>query len=127
MASTQSWTYGFIYYFVFVGIIVTLFSISGVFADNHDVVTPAEFGNTYGLDANTTRWDEGETTDTNELGSYSISTTFKDLFSFFVFNISIYNHSGLMAYLWLIRLLFVYLPLLMLSLSIYYSLPTVSG
>lgn len=127
MTNTQTWTYGFIFYFTFLFIIVTLFSIAGVFANNHDVVINDEFTSSFGLNTiNQTRWVDGDTDSTATVGSYSITTTFKDLFSFFYFNISIYNH-GIMQYLWLIRLIFVGLPMLGLVLTIYYSLPTVSG
>ena len=127
MASTQEWTYGLAYYFAFLFIIAILFSISGVFANNHDVVINDQFLSSFNNDINQSRWVDGSNESLDTIGSYSISTTFKDLFSFFFFNISFYNHGVLMNYLWIVRLIFVWFPLLMLVLTIYYSLPTVSG
>jgi len=127
MASTQDWTYGLSYYFIFVFIIVTLFSIAGAFSGNNDVVINDQFTSSFDNTLNQSKYTDTSNSSTQTVGSYSISTTFKDLYSFFFFNISIYNHDGLMQYLWLIRLIFVWIPTLMLLLTIYYSLPTVSG
>lgn len=98
-------------------------SIGGSFADN--TVTTSG-GYTAQMLSNQSHIEAPEGS-TGLLGAFSMKSYFKDLFSFFVFNISINEGEVLMSYLWLIRLIFVYMPLLFLTLSIYYSMPTVSG
>ena len=119
----QDWTYALVIYFFGVFVVLTLLSLGGAFADNSVTstggYTPQTLANQSQIEA-----PEGST---GILGAFSMKSYFKDLFSFFIFNISINEGDVLMSYLWLIRLIFVYMPLLFLTLSIYYSMPTVSG
>lgn len=127
MAATQTYMNGFIYYFSFLFIIVSLFSLSGVFSDNHDLIVSQQYAGRYGITINQSQYSEGFAEEIGVFGSFKLKNYFSDIFSFFLFNISIYNHSTIMEYMWLIRTLFIYLPLLALGINIYYSLPTVSG
>ena len=109
--------FGLTIYFTVLFIMVSLFSIAGVFSNN-DLVTDPRFSTAVSSSIN------------SSVDSISVTTpnsAFKDVFSFFFWNISFYNNTILMSYLWLFRIIFVYLPALWLMLSFYYSLPTVNG
>lgn len=117
----QEWVYGLILYFVGVFIIITLFSIAGVLNSSQIHVTggynPVQKGSVNASDL-----------PTGVTSSFSWSKWFKDVFSFFVFNISIGNDGSLLyQYFWIFRVILVYLPVLALILAIWYSLPTVGS
>ena len=117
----SDWMFGLILYFVGLLIIVSLFSISGVFAGDNQVVVDSRFSSSLQGNINTSKT-------ADDLTIYPNRSYFADIFSFFYWNISIYgNDNILVQYLWLIRIIFVYIPFLALLLTIYYSLPTVSG
>lgn len=116
---TQSVVNGCILYFIGLFIIVSLFAIIGAFPKN-EVITDSRFSSTLSGSINASR--VADSTDKLKIG-----TVFKDVFSFFFWNISFTDNGILIDYLWLIRILFVYLPLLVLLISIYYSLPFVSS
>lgn len=113
----QEWVYGLSIYFIFSFIIVTLFSMAGSFSGgSFSTVSVTQYQK-----ANST------VSETNLLGiGYSWKNWFKDVFSFFVWNISI-TETGIANWLWLIRIILVYFPAAFLLIAFYYSLPTVSG
>jgi len=115
------WMFGLILYFVGLLIIVSLFSISGAFAGNSEVVIDSRFSNSLQGDINNSKT-------VDDLSIYPSTSYFKDIFSFFYWNVSIYGDDNILVqYLWLIRIIFVFIPTLALMLTVYYSLPTVSG
>lgn len=124
MAGAADWMFGLIFYFVGLFIIISIFSIAGVF--NESTVS---FDNRFSssLQSHTNETSEGDVPSS----IIPQKSYFKDVFSFFFWNINYYgdgeNNSVLVEYMWLIRILFVFIPLFILILTIYYSLPTVSG
>jgi hypothetical protein len=114
----QTWMTGLILYFVGIAVVVSLFSIAGAFSDGNVQVT-----NFYDAQL------KGSVNESIEVPSKSFkwSGFFADVFSFFVFNVSFTDNSVLIEYLWLIRIIFVYLPLTLLVITFYYSLPTIGG
>jgi hypothetical protein len=117
----QEWIYGLVIYFVSIFIIITLFSMAGVLQTNSVIVSggynPVQKGSVNASDL-----------PTGVTSSFSWSKWFKDVFSFFVFNISIGNDGSLLyQYFWIFRIMLVYLPVLALILAIWYSLPTVGS
>ena len=111
-------TFGLIVFFLVEFVIVSLFSMSGSFASS-EVVVDTRFANTVAV-TNESQYQADDL-------SFNTGFYFRDLFSFFFWNISIYSGATLMTYFWIVRLFIVWLPLTMLILSIYYSLPTVNG
>jgi len=114
----QEWVYGLTIYFISIFIFVTLFSIAGVFTEVQATGV-------------TTTMDAYQSANASQMSTvttgFSWTRTFKDVFSFFVFNISI-SHSGvIMDYFWLFRIILVYVPLAFLVLALYYSAPFTSG
>lgn len=118
MAGTQDWVFGLILYFVGLFIVVSLFSIGGMISPT-DMTTDTRFSTALSIQVNQTQTAE-------DLG-FSIGDYFSDVFSFFFWDIQFLTGTQLFTYMWLIRIVLVYLPFLALVLSIYYSLPTVSG
>lgn len=128
-STTQDWMYGFIMYFVGSFLFVSLFSIAGVFREN-EIVTDTRFSSSLqgNVDQNvnvTSLIDPS----VNLFSGFKWGNYFKDVFSFFFYNITIYDNTQgeLMKNMWIIRIILVYLPLLAFLLCVYYSLPTVSG
>lgn len=117
----QEWIYGLIIYFVGIFIVFTLFSIAGVFNQGQINVeggyNPIQKGSSNYSDL-----------PTGVTSTFSIGKYFKDVFSFFVFNISIgTENSTLYNYFWIIRVIFVYIPVTFLIIALWYSLPTIGG
>lgn len=126
--TTQNWMYGFIMYFVGVFLFVSMFSIAGVF-QNNEVVTDNRFSTDLRGNIDTGINVTGTDTSISLLGGFKWGNFFRDLFSFFFWNISIYDNSQgkLMDSMWIIRIFLVYIPLLAFLICLYYSIPTVSG
>jgi hypothetical protein len=119
--SAQDWVYGLIVYFVGIFIVFTLFSIAGVFNQGEINVQ----GGYNPILKGSTNYSELPTGVTS---TFSIGKYFKDVFSFFIFNISIgTDDSILYQYFWIFRVIFVYIPVTFLVLAIWYSMPTVSS
>ncbi len=119
MATVIRHMHGYILYFVLLFVVVSLFSIAGVFTQN-EVIVDQKFASSLTGSIN-------ETAPAPTISPLKWGNFFKDIFSFFFWNISIYDDSELMNWLWLIRILFVFLPLIGLLITIWYSVPTVSG
>ena len=117
MSNAQDWVFGLTIYFTGLFIVVSLFSIGGMFDGSVDI--DARFSSSISSNIN-------QSQSADDLG-FSLTDYFKDVFSFFFWDIQILEGTQLMSYMWLLRILLVYLPLLALVLSIYYSLQTVSG
>lgn len=117
MAGTIDWVYGLVLYFVGLFIIVSLFSIGGMFEGN--TIADTRFSTALSGQVNQSQTAE-------DLG-FSLGNYFRDVFSFFFWDVQFITGTQLFTYMWLIRIIIVYLPLLALVLAIYYSLPTVSG
>ena len=101
---------------------VSLFSMGGLFTDD-EVTIDNRF--TSSLTGNLNSSVIGE--DPPSAWSFSWSGYFKDVFSFFFWDIQFYTGTQLFEYMWLIRMIVVYMPLLALIIAFYYSIPTVSG
>jgi hypothetical protein len=122
LATTQNWVYGLIIYFFSVFVIVSLMSLGGYLSSNVQTeggYTPQQLRNMSRIEA--------PAGDTSLIPDYDLKSYAKDIFSFFLWNINVTGDSLLANYMWLVRLIFVYLPLLFLAIAFYYSLPTVSG
>lgn len=120
MANTIDYAHAHIYYFIMLFVIITLFSIAGVFRNN-EVITNSQFSSSLTATINKS----GEPSPS--LSPLKWRDFFKDIFSFFFWNISIYDGDVLIEFLWIIRIIFVYVPLLSLIITLWYSVPTVSG
>jgi len=122
-SSTSDYMFSLIIYFIGLFIIVSLFSISGAFNSGGVV-----FDDRFSSSLSTATLNNATGNQADDLTMIPKQSYFKDVFSFFFWNINVYQGSNtLITYMWLIRLLFVFLPLLALILTIYYSLPTISG
>lgn len=117
--STQTWTYGLIIYFVLCFTIVSLFSAAGAFSDGSMTATASM--TTSGRNVSSTDFNP------SPVAGHSTNSYFKDIFSFFVWNISISDTGVLGSYFWVIRIFLVWIPLTFLLISIYYSLPFTGG
>ena len=124
MANTIKFMHGYIVYFLGMFLLVTLFSIAGVF-QNNEVIVDQRFSTAFSGGVNSSASPSAAAP--TGLSAFKWNSYFKDVFSFFFWNISIYEDTELMNWLWMIRLLFVYLPLLGLLIAIWYSVPTVNG
>jgi hypothetical protein len=117
----QEWIYGLVIYFVGISIVISLFSIAGV-------LNPNQFHSSGGYNPQQQGQANFSDLPTGVTSTFSMGKFFKDIFSFFVFNISIGSPGSIIyQYLWLIRIIFVYMPLTFLALAVWYSLPTVGG
>lgn len=113
----QIWTYTLLMYFLVLASFLGTLTQGEVLQNTNvryvvnDEIRSTEYNETYSTDSpsSTNPWSFGE----------YISV----LFGFFVWGIDL----GIGNWMWLVRLFFVYFPLTALLLSIYYSLPTVSG
>lgn len=113
--SVQTWTYALIGYFVMIGVFVSILSYGGVLGENSITTNDG----VYNYEGNTTVIPP----DTTYADTWNIGIWLGDLFGFFVFGINL----DVGVWIWLIRTIFVYMPLTALILSIWYSMPTVSG
>ena len=111
MANTITITTGLAFYYILVGLVVTLLSMGGAFDDRSVSTTAPEMSFELGATINKTELP------TNFVSSFGVGDTLKDLFSFFVFNIS-FNEGAALEWLWLIRVIFVYFPALILTLGV---------
>ena len=110
----QQWVYGLSIYFIGLLILITLMSpllSAGQVTSNIRFNLP-----------------QNETLQP-KISVFSWGDNFKTIFSFFIWNINIYDssHAQLMQYMWIFRIIFVYIPLIALILCVWYSVPTVSG
>lgn len=124
MANTIKFMHGYIGYFALLFILITLFSIAGVFQHN-EVIVDQRFASAFSGSLNASASPPAGSPD--GLSAFKWNSYFKDIFSFFFWNISIYDDSELMNWLWMIRIILVYLPLIFLLITIWYSVPTVNG
>ena len=112
-------------YFSLLFIVVSLFSIAGM--DNDLVVNENFKHNTFynGSSPNTygTLQDSGTS-------FFSFSDYFTDVFSFFAWDIHAKDgyddDKEIFGYFWILRIFLVYIPLLVLILSVWYSFPTIN-
>lgn len=122
---TQTVAIGLILYFLGIGIFVTLLSAAGAFSDSSVVYNnPAQIADMATPDYNESYVD---TEAISGAKPWNIGVWFKDIFSFFAWDIHSTDSGELGQYFWLVRVLFVYLPMVLLIITIYYSMPTVSG
>lgn len=123
MGSTQSWTVGLLVYFVIMTVMVILFSAS--VAKDETIV----FSGVSDVKNFDTNLNQSELPTPSLTAVFNWGKFFKVFFGFFGFDLGFYddNYPNAIAYLWIFKILFIYLPLMALILSIYYSLPTVSG
>ena len=119
---TQTWLYALIIYFSGLMVIVSLFSIGGMLTPDQ-VTTSTGFSRSLGGEVHN---ESGEVS-APSVSVFSWKSYFKDIFSFFVWDINVYEGKILMEYFWIIRIIIVYLPLIALLTCIWYSVPTVSG
>ncbi len=115
---SQTYMTAFVIYFIGLFIVVSLISLGGGFASG-EVRVSLGYDPVIKGSVNDTAVTPGQ--------SFKWSSFFKDVFSFFVFNVSSTGETFITQYLWLVRLIFVYIPLTLLVITFYYSLPTVSG
>lgn len=107
MATTQKLLIGLLVYYVLAVIVVSLVSITGQLTEN--VVTRT---------GNFQESNQNVTTINDNVGVFSIGDTVSDVFSVFVFDISLYDgNEYLMQYFWIFRLLFSYIPALILIIT----------
>lgn len=121
MASTQTWVYALIIYFLGLTVVVTLFGIANSFP-NGEVTTAGVSGIYEAIDDTT-----NETNAYAQSGNIDWGETFKFVWSFFGWNLYVNDGEVLMQYLWVVRIFLVYLPLLALVVSLFYSLPFIGG
>ena len=111
MANTANWIFLLIIYFVVVIIAVGCLSIGGVLDDSVNIATNSDV-NSYEPDSNI------NVTIPDSASVWGIGDVIKDVFGFFTFGVDL----GLGAWNWLITIIFVYLPLIMLTLIVYFSI-----
>jgi len=118
MANTHTWLYALILYFI--GLIAVTTLLAGAALDTDYNV--AGTSNMYSeLDQTINQ------TSVADESNIDIKDTFKFVWSFFGWNVYFSEGDTIIKFLWLFRLLFVYLPLLALVAVIYYSLPFAGG
>lgn len=111
MARVATWLFLMIIYFVLISIMVGAMSAGGILTSSEQIETNPAINSwqpnttaSVTIPQSTSAWD---------LGDYLL-----DLFAFFTFGIDL----GLGSWNWIVTLLFVYIPLIMFLLLIYYSL-----
>ena len=111
MANTANWIFLLIIYFVVVIIAVGCLSIGGVLDDSVNIATNSDV-NSYEPDSDI------NVTIPASTSVWGIGSVISDVFGFFTFGVDL----GLGAWNWLITIIFVYLPLIMLTLIVYFSI-----
>ena len=111
MANTANWIFLLILYFIGIVILVGALSIGGVLDDTVDITTNSDI-NDYSPNANI------NTSIPASTSVWGIGDLVEDLFGFFTFSMDL----GLGSWNWLITLLFVYLPLIMLTMLVYFAI-----
>lgn len=111
MATNITMTYGIVAYYLLLAIVIMLFSMGGAFDNQEVITTTPDISQEL-----TSQINQSELPD-SFVESFGIGKTIKNLFSFFVFNISI-TTKGVMDFLWLVRIIFVYFPALLLTITI---------
>lgn len=109
---SQTYIYSFVTYFLLITTFVGVLSQGGLFNDSDVSVTvPSDIHSfqTNGTNINTTI--------PASTSVWGIGNVLKDVFGFFVFGLDL----GLGSWNWVVRLIFVYLPLLFFGLGIYFA------
>ena len=117
---TQTWIYSIIIYFT---LIAAFLAVITPVLDSSVTVDTSQMGLTKYAANDSVDLVQPESTSAWSVGKY-----LNVLFSFFVWDndgVLDFNQSGIIQLI--IKMFFVYLPLIMLFMGIYYSLPTVSG
>lgn len=126
---TQDWLYALILYFTGLLIVVSLFSIGGMFT-SIEGSTNIQFSQSLKGQVHNK---SGEVS-APSISVFSWKSYFTDVFSFFFWDINVYDQDKSVArvgilvdYFWIVRIIIVFMPLIALLLCIWYSVPTVSG
>jgi len=116
---TQTWTYLLIGYFVYLAVIIGVLNSSGMMGDGSVINTTTNQDIfTYGANAS-------ETLESPPSTSAFSSGSYLQAVWDFTLNWNVDLNIGF--WMWIIRIFFVYLPILALVLSVYYSLPFTGG
>jgi len=114
---TQTWTYLLIGYFVYLAVIIGVLDTSGLMDGS---VTTTTNPDVYTYSANSSASLESPPS----TSAFSSGGYLQAVWNFTLnWNIDL----GIGAWMWIIRIFFVYLPILALVLSVYYSLPFTGG
>ena len=116
---TQTWTYLLIGYFVYLAVIIGVLNSSGMMGDGSVINTTTNPG-IYDYSSNASASLESPPS-TSAFSSGGYLQAVWD----FTLNWNVDLNIGF--WMWIIRILFVYLPILALVLSVYYSLPFTGG
>ena len=115
--STQTWTYLLVGYFVYLAIIIGVLNNSGLMDGS---VTSMTNPGIYDYNSNASvSLESPPSTSAFSSGGY--------LQAVWDFTLNWNIDLGIGVWMWVIRILFVYLPILALVLSVYYSLPFTGG
>ena len=110
MGSTANWMFLMIMYFIAITVLVGTLSIGGILDENVDIETNPDLQSPDGTGVNVTIPDSTSV--------WGIGDAISDVFGFFTFGVDL----GLGIWNWVITLMFVYLPLIMFLLIIYFSI-----
>ena len=123
MGNTQKWTFVLSMYFILVFILVTV-SYSSGYMTTSQIAINTDYASNLNTDVNSSQLGQ----DIEDISIWNWNDYFGVVFSFFAFDIvGVFEGNILMQSFWIIRIFIVWLPLLGLLYSLYYSLPTVSS
>ena len=111
-SSTANWIFLLVIYFLVVIITVSCLSIGGILNPDIDIDTNSDV-NSYSPNSSAIN-----VTIPSSTSVWGIGSIIGDVFGFFTFGVDL----GLGAWNWLVTLVFVYLPMIMLSLIVYFSI-----
>lgn len=117
MTNTQTWLFGLVLYFVGISVVWGLLSAGGVFAGSPNALDTNGF--TYQQLVN---YDANASEVPNVSTSFSLKAVLADLWSLFGWNISVSPDSNIYNFLPVIRLIFIYVPGLLLLATIAFTL-----
>ena len=112
MANTANWLFLMIGYFTGIVILVGCLSIGGILDDSVDITTNSDI-NSYSPDS-----DSINVTIPSSTSVWGIGDIVSDVFGFFTFGVDL----GLGSWNWLISLIFVYIPLIIFTMLIYFTI-----
>lgn len=113
MAGLTEWILRILIYYSGISLLIILFSLAGVFNDSS-----ATFDTNFGAMSGAGLINNTVTINDAAADAPSISSVYSDLFSFAVFNVSIYGDGFLVDYLWIVRFFLVWIPGMILTILI---------
>jgi len=113
MANLTEWIYRIIIYYWGIALVIILFSLAGAF-DDASMTAQTNYAGFSGAGV----MNDTITINDAAADAPSVKTVVQDLFSFSIFNISIYGDGLLVDYLWVVRFFLVWLPGMFLAILI---------